>query len=556
MTETLPELRGCADTQLLKTISATIDLDVLLDLLGDELDALSEVDGYLVTLADDARQYLDFRMLRLPPAHAALEDTYRHTRIPLGGDDLHSRCVNSSAPVYIDQDTLAECPEGVRTRFRFMGLSAILVLPLVARSGVLGSVAVLLCDQKTLSAQGRERLDELVECFANQLAHARYHESVRRRERALEAAERDQKAFLRFVARVNDLRSSELIYEAISEEFLRRFPFDLIGVALQEGDELKVQSVQTRPGFELERERAWAFYRDAHYPLRVDAGALPIVFMQNSPLYLADAAQIRDLPMADNDLAALQALGEPRTFLLVPIRRKQQAVGVLWLASLREPVSLDEDMQELIDLLGDFVGTSLGNAQLYELVAKQNQSINELNESLRQKVELLAEQAVTDRLTGLHNFGFFESELGHRISEAQRQSRKQGLSVMLIDVDHFKRFNDTHGHEAGNQALREVARRIQTVARSMDVVCRYGGEEFVVLLPRCDLDGARACAERVRQEVAGTPFLIDEQWISITASFGCANLRPGEDRKSFIERADQALYRAKENGRNRVEVSL
>ena len=108
---------------------------------------------------------------------------------------------------------------------------------------------------------------------------------------------------------------------------------------------------------------------------------------------------------------------------------------------------------------------------------------------------------------------------------------------------------------AGNLALKEVADRLQSAARAMDVVGRYGGEEFVIVLPDCDLDGARQFGERIRRLIEETPLRIGEQRVPVTISIGCACFRPGEDKASFIDRADRALYLAKQNGRNRVEAA-
>jgi len=166
--------------------------------------------------------------------------------------------------------------------------------------------------------------------------------------------------------------------------------------------------------------------------------------------------------------------------------------------------------------------------------------------ALNQKLQSLA---VTDGLTGLHNHRAFQDYLEEQFQTAMRN--KQPLALILMDVDHFKQYNDTYGHQAGDEVLRQVAQILQAHVREGDFVARYGGEEFVVVLPRADLESAVAVAERLRRAVESAEWSLRP----VTGSFGVACARPDmETRQELIEAADQALYQAKKNGRNRVEV--
>jgi two-component system cell cycle response regulator len=133
--------------------------------------------------------------------------------------------------------------------------------------------------------------------------------------------------------------------------------------------------------------------------------------------------------------------------------------------------------------------------------------------------------------------------------------RGRPVSILLLDIDRFKSVNDSHGHDAGDAVLREFANRIRAHTRGIDVVARYGGEEVVVLVPDTPLEGARAVAERIREQVEGTPFAIDRgaQAVTVTVSIGVAAREAGDGSGGdILKRADLALYRAKEAGRNRV----
>jgi two-component system cell cycle response regulator len=162
--------------------------------------------------------------------------------------------------------------------------------------------------------------------------------------------------------------------------------------------------------------------------------------------------------------------------------------------------------------------------------------------------------AITDGLTGLHNRRFFEAALTLEVEQAARSARDLGL--LVLDIDHFKRVNDAHGHQAGDRVLREIAGRLGAAIRSGDVVARYGGEEFVVLLRDTSLDALPETAERLRHAVADEPVvLVDGAWIAITVSIGGA-ARPVHARSAdeLVRVADQALDAAKRLGRNRIQI--
>jgi two-component system cell cycle response regulator len=175
------------------------------------------------------------------------------------------------------------------------------------------------------------------------------------------------------------------------------------------------------------------------------------------------------------------------------------------------------------------------------------------SERLRDNVQLSIEMAVTDSLTGLHNRRYMETHLGTLVEQAA--SRGKPLSVLVLDIDFFKSVNDSYGHDAGDDVLREFAVRVRKSIRGIDLACRYGGEEFVIVMPETDMAVASMVAERLRRRIAGDPFPLspDGAAIEVTISIGLAALAGAQDTAlSILRRADQALYRAKRDGRNRV----
>ena len=190
----------------------------------------------------------------------------------------------------------------------------------------------------------------------------------------------------------------------------------------------------------------------------------------------------------------------------------------------------------------------------HELLARVRTQIRRkrYTERLRDNVQMSIEMAITDALTGLYNRRYMESHVGTLVEQAA--TRGKPLTVLVLDIDYFKAINDSHGHDAGDDVLREFAIRIRKSIRGIDLACRYGGEEFVVVMPETDMAVATVVAERLRRRIASEPFPIQEaaRSIEVTISIGIAGLGPRDTAASVIKRADQALYRAKRDGRNRV----
>lgn len=177
---------------------------------------------------------------------------------------------------------------------------------------------------------------------------------------------------------------------------------------------------------------------------------------------------------------------------------------------------------------------------------------------LKSEVESVKKEAITDGLTGLANRKYFDLEIERLAAECDEQSEKQ-LSLLIMDIDHFKAFNDTYGHQVGDQVLRLVGQTLQQGIKGKDFAARYGGEEFCVLLPDTPLDIAAKVGDSLRQAVANKEVInrtSGQKLGKITMSVGVSQYRPNNDTVAeCIERADGALYKAKDSGRNRVEVA-
>jgi diguanylate cyclase len=189
------------------------------------------------------------------------------------------------------------------------------------------------------------------------------------------------------------------------------------------------------------------------------------------------------------------------------------------------------------------------NKTLEERLSASKLEISELQEVLA----AVRNESLTDPLTSLANRKFFDDALANRFAAAQ--SRREQLSLMLLDIDHFKKFNDSYGHLTGDQVLRLVAVSVKQHVKGQDIAARYGGEEFAIILPETDLAGALSVADEIRRAVMTKELMkrsTGEHLGRVTLSVGVAAIAAGDTPQSLLERADVCLYAAKRSGRNRV----
>jgi diguanylate cyclase (GGDEF)-like protein len=199
----------------------------------------------------------------------------------------------------------------------------------------------------------------------------------------------------------------------------------------------------------------------------------------------------------------------------------------------------------------DYLRKPFEGAELLARVAAASH-VKALQDQLQQRNAQLEQLSHTDSLTGLYNRRYLAGELDRRRNDSLRH--EYPLSVVLFDLDLFKQVNDTYGHAAGDQALRAFADHLQRELRAGDVGGRWGGEEFLLILPHTDLAGAVAVADRIRSATAEEPVAVDGRSITVTVSGGCA-LGPGESPEAVVRLADAGLYQAKLAGRNRIATA-
>ena len=214
-----------------------------------------------------------------------------------------------------------------------------------------------------------------------------------------------------------------------------------------------------------------------------------------------------------------------------------------------------QDLVEGMEAGADDYLTKPFQAHELRVRLRAGRRILDLQEQLVRAREALRVQATHDALTGLRNRAAILETLRNEVTRAARQC--QPLSLLMVDLDRFKLINDTYGHAAGDAVLREAAIRMKAAIRGYDSVGRYGGEEFLIVLPGCDLAAGCARAEGVRRAMESEPFDIGGATVPVTCSIGVSSTEdPASDGSQLAREADEALYRAKDGGRNRVESRL
>jgi diguanylate cyclase (GGDEF)-like protein len=254
----------------------------------------------------------------------------------------------------------------------------------------------------------------------------------------------------------------------------------------------------------------------------INSGVAGKVFRTGKPILIKDALQ-------NEELKELKKGEEiyPGTLLSVPLSVKDRLLGVLNV-SKNEPNSFDEDDLELFTALSVQGAIAIDNAILYKM-------------------------AITDGMTKLYLHRYFQQRLDQEIVRSRRYDYK--FSLIMMDIDHFKSFNDNYGHQNGDRVLKTVAKLVMSNVREVDIAARYGGEEFAVICPEIPVDEAGIPAERIRIAVESYKFYIKDELVPITISLGVSGWPcHASEKLELIDKADKALYASKEGGRNRVTI--
>lgn len=337
-------------------------------------------------------------------------------------------------------------------------------------------------------------------------------------ERELLARKTDQLQFLnRILTRASESLDPRTILNRAREDMDMLFPVQAVHALFwRETATGPEAELYLAPGLSAESRRQWCAYllEQAAPILGREVKSYTVVSLETRPLG------------QDSDLGGPQSAG----VVAMPLRTGLTPFGVMALSS-KEPVSLARDQVQTITAAVQHLALALKNALLYR------------------EVQTMAD---FDGLTRIHNRQSFDRRLREELARHKRY--QQPISLLMLDLDHFKRINDSFGHEAGDMVLRELGRILSESMRETDFAARYGGEEFVVILPHTDESNAHILAQRLRSAICGKIFHFHGQTFQVTVSIGISSIDAAsvDLEANLVREADQALYLAKRNGRNMV----
>ncbi|MCS6906824.1 MAG: diguanylate cyclase [Anaerolineales bacterium] len=393
-----------------------------------------------------------------------------------------------------------------------LGSQTLLALPLIARDQKLGVILLSYRKPHALSSTELGFAEQIANQVALAIAKEQALEVAQHRAKELDALQKATKALLSTL-------ELEALLEQILDAALSAIPAAESGqlhLVVPETGELQLYAAQ---GGEERRIRLFKPASEESYSAQAVRQRKPFLIEDiHSERAASAAADFPDLPKISS-------------LIVAPLLTAERVYGALALGSSRKSAFNANDLQLLVSFAATAT-TALRNAQLHAAVQQQ---------------------AVTDPLTGLYNRRGFWNLAEHEFLRAHRFRRP--LSLMMVDIDLLKQINDTYGHLVGDKILSIVSANCRAELRQVDIVARYGGDEFIVLLPETTLQEALQVAERLRSRIEGLHLSHNGDRLNTTICVGVAELCPGDTLDSLIERTDQALYLAKQSGRNQVRVS-
>jgi diguanylate cyclase (GGDEF)-like protein len=254
-------------------------------------------------------------------------------------------------------------------------------------------------------------------------------------------------------------------------------------------------------------------------PIREDSGIIALTVIEGMP-FIINTPEVKQ--KVENESSTFLDLDE---FVTVPLKAKDKVIGVLLADNRFNKKPITNDAVRILTMFANQAGLAIENSRLYEQTVVLSNS---------------------DSLTGLWNHGYFQYLLGEEIKRSSLV--KSCFTLLMIDIDNFKAFNDTYGHQAGDSIIREISKLFRDTSRKIDIIGRYGGEEFGIILPITKKEEALVLAERIRKAVETSSMLKN-----ITISIGVASFpEDGQRKEDLLAKADKALYEAKRSGKNRI----
>ena len=486
-----------------RTTLKSQDFQVTMQVLVENLGKLLEADGVLIIFWDETRKQM------VPAAaYGPLRQIYRSLRIESNDLPLVASVLNVARTLEIaDTSNSPYISPRLATQLQ---IKSLLAMPLISDEQKIGIALISRKAEHTFSSRETNLAEQATNQLALSIAKNRAVDALQHRTQELSALQKATTALLTTL----DL---EVLLGQILDAVISAIPASEKGtlhLVARDTGQLQLRAVQ---GYTDPRIRIFN---------PTDSASFVATSVRERKQMLIHDAHADPRTRYGGDIPEIRAIS---SMIIAPLILGGKTLGAISLDAYRRYAFTDGDLQLLVSFAATAT-TAIQNAQLYAEVQKQ---------------------AITDPLTALYNRrGFFE--LGRReVERAHRFDRP--LTAMMIDIDLFKQVNDTQGHLIGDQVLAGVASQIEHQLRQVDLPGRYGGDEFIALLPETDLFNAYQAAERLRRSIAKVHYPTENEPVRVTVSIGIASLKASSDSlETIIERADQALYSAKQSGRNRT----
>jgi diguanylate cyclase (GGDEF)-like protein len=479
-------------------ITSSLDLSTLLQGIADSTLKLTNADYLHLFVLDPETGEFTQRAASWQPEAKKPPITW-----PRKNKGLTAAVFKAKEPVVIER--AADHPLYSTPEARKWGVQSVAGFPLKGKWGLTGVLNAVFLQPHAFSKDELQLLSLLADQAAIAIENARLYEETQKR--------LAETTVLHKVAEViNATLDLKEIFQRVVEELSRTFDYRLADIYLLEKEGLRLQA---QVGYDAQTTIDF---------IPLERGVIGRVARTGKPAFIPDVSQDPDYITAYPDI---------KSEICIPVKSGETLLGTLNVESDKKRPLTDDDLQ-LLSTLSSHIGVAIENAHLYE----ETQRL-----------------AITDGLTGLYNLRHFYEALEKEIQRSKRYHRS--VSLIILDIDDFKAYNDLYGHLAGDDLLTELARLMSQVTRQTDTLARYGGEEFTIILPETETEGARLLAERLLEEVREHRFSTqDGQTIGqITISLGVATYpHHADSAKALVDAADKALLRAKQAGKSRLSV--
>ena len=494
-------------TRLNQAVSASLDIDEVLRAAAVAAAELTSAPAVTFWVADESRRELELRAMSSDRTAADYPmKTLRFDEGIAGWVASHGRTLDIPD---VEQDPRTYA----RDWFQAHGLTSAFATPIVFQNSLLGVLVLFGRGPFRLGDEARELLDAFVTQAAVAIRNARLYDEVRVSQERLEQRSRELDLLNRMGELLQACVTEEEAYAVVGRFVGQFFPEDSGAVFVTSASR---NVVEARAVWAATASPDWSIFKPEEcWALR--RGRIHVVESTAAGLLCSHLPQ-----------------PHPPAYLCTPLIAQGESLGILYLAARTGGDTWSESHQRLAATVPDQLGLAVANLKLRET---------------------LRNQSIRDPLTGLFNRRYLEETLERELRRAERS--RGALGVVMLDLDRFKQFNDTFGHDIGDALLREMGRLLQAAVRGGDVACRYGGEEFVLVLPDAEAEVTRQRAEHIREAVKHLFISHHGQSVgSVTVSAGVAAFPVhGATAEALVQAADAALARAKAEGRDRVIVS-